>query len=65
MIGRRGVRRDGRVHPMKRGNEVDVNNLIWTPDDFRRTVTQLRALAAPERAEIAPVIDIRTRERLA
>lgn len=38
---------------------------IWTPEDFRRTVIQLRALAAPERDSLAPVIDIRTRERLA
>lgn len=38
---------------------------IWTPEDFRRTVIQLRALAAPERADVAPVIDIRTRQRIA
>lgn len=64
MIGRRGAHRDGRVHPIKRGNEVDPTT-IWTPEDFRRTVIQLRALAAPEGDSLAPVIDIRTRERLA
>ena len=55
---------------------------IWTTDDFRRTVTDLRALAEPECSrhgawckgfggvlpcgkQLATVIDIRTRERLA
>lgn len=40
-------------------------NPIWTTDDFRATVTQLRALAADERDQLAAVIDICTRERLA
>jgi hypothetical protein len=44
---------------------VSNDQPIWTPDDFRATVTQIRALAAPERATAAPVIDIRTRERIA
>jgi len=35
---------------------------IWTPADFRRAVTDLRALAYPERDQLAPVIDIRTRK---
>lgn len=38
---------------------------IWTGEDFRATVTALRALEAPERDQLAPVIDIRTRERIA
>ena len=38
---------------------------IWTPDDFRQTVQAFRAELAPERAEPARVIDIRTREVLA
>jgi hypothetical protein len=44
-----------------------VNNFkpIWTTDDFRATVTALRALAAVDFAAIAPVIDIHTRQRIA
>lgn len=38
---------------------------IWTPEDFRRAITDMRALHAPERAEAAPVIDIKTRARIA
>lgn len=38
---------------------------IWTGSDFRAVVTALRALGAPERAQLAPVVDIRTRERIA
>lgn len=38
---------------------------VWTPADFRAAVTDLRALAYPERDQVAPVIDIHTRERLA
>lgn len=38
---------------------------IWTPDDFRALKMAVFAAAAPERAELAPVIDIRTRERIA
>ena len=44
---------------------MSIYKPIWTPADFRATVTQIRAMAAPERATIAPVIDIRTRERIA
>lgn len=39
--------------------------VIWTPQDLRDAVTALRALAEPQRAETAAVIDIKTRERLA
>lgn len=56
-------RRPAHHHP--EGTAVDKHKIIWSSDDFRRTVTQLRALAAPERAHVAPVIDIRTRERIA
>lgn|GEM_PF-2605499 len=41
---------------------------VWTPDDFsefRRIVTAIRAAHAADRDTIAPVIDIRTRERIA
>jgi len=38
---------------------------IWTPADLRAAVTALRALGEPELAALAPVIDIRTRERIA
>ena len=38
---------------------------IWTGADFRAAVTALRALASPEYDEVAPVIDIRTRRRIA
>lgn len=38
---------------------------IWSTEDFRAAVTELRALAVAERPDIAPVIDIRTRERIA
>ena len=38
---------------------------IWTPDDFRALATACRAAAAPELPTAAPVIDIKTRERLA
>jgi len=44
---------------------VSKHHRIWTPDDFRAVVTALRALGAEEHDEPAPVIDIRTRERLA
>ncbi len=40
-------------------------NPIWTPDDFRALATACRAAAAPELPTAAPVIDIKTRERLA
>lgn len=43
---------------------MDKLKVIWSGDDFRRTVTEMRALAAPELAVLAPVIDIRTRERI-
>jgi hypothetical protein len=35
---------------------------VWTPAEFRAMVTDLRALAAPERDDLAPVIDINTRK---
>ena len=38
---------------------------IWTPDEFRALAAACRAAAAPELPTAAPVIDIRTRERLA
>ncbi len=38
---------------------------IWTPDDFRQLVQAARAELAPQRAELARVIDIRTREVIA
>lgn len=44
---------------------MNIFEPIWTTDDFRRTVTQLRALAEPDLAVLAAVIDICTRERLA
>lgn len=44
------------------GNDFEP---IWTGADFRATVTAIRAAAAPECDEIAPVIDIRTRRRIA
>ena len=44
------------------GNDFEP---IWTGADFRATVTALRAAAAPERDDVAPVIDIRTRKRIA
>jgi len=39
--------------------------VIWTPADLRALVTAARASAAPELAIVAPVIDIKTRERIA
>ena len=44
---------------------MSTKHRIWSPDDFRAVVTALRALGAEERDEPAPVIDIRTRERIA
>lgn len=38
---------------------------IWTTYDFRKSVIAFRAAAAYEYTNAAPVIDIRTRERLA
>jgi len=38
---------------------------IWTTADFRRTVIAIRAAATYEYADAAPVIDIKTRERIA
>ena len=40
----------------------DRLTVAWTPAEFRAVVTDLRALAAPERQDVAPVIDIRTRK---
>lgn len=52
-------------------NREDLS-AIWTPvdfreteDDLRRIVMAIRAVHAPEFANAAPVIDIRTRERIA
>lgn len=44
-----------------------MNNFkpIWTTDDFRKSVIAFRAAAAYEYANAAPVIDIRTRQRIA
>jgi len=46
---------------------VNENHLrpVWTTDDFRRMVTAIRAVHALDRDTTAPVIDIRTRERIA
>jgi hypothetical protein len=51
---------------------IDELRAIWTRDDFRETsddfrrmVTAIRAVHAVDRDTTAPVIDIRTRERLA
>jgi hypothetical protein len=38
---------------------------IWTGADFRATVTAIRAADAPELGVTAPVIDIKTRKRIA
>lgn len=67
MKGRRGRNRDGRPTTRERGLAVSTNRLVpvWTTDDFRRAVMAARALAAPHRDDVAPVIDIRTRQRLA
>lgn len=58
------MRRDGPSPPRERENAVSINRLtvIWTPADLRQAATQLRALGAPERDDVAPVIDIRTRK---
>lgn len=67
MKGRRGRNRDGRPTTRERGMAVSTNRLtvVWTPADLRKTMTDLIALAHPERDDVAPVIDIRTRQRLA
>jgi hypothetical protein len=44
---------------------VNTYQSIWTPDEFRALAAACRAAAAPELPTAAPVIDIRTRERLA
>ena len=38
---------------------------VWTTADFYRVVMELRALDAPDRGVSAPVIDIKTRKRIA
>lgn len=38
---------------------------IWSTNDFRDIVIALRALGTPEYADVAPVIDIHTRARIA
>jgi len=51
---------------------IDELKAIWTQkdsretaDDFRRMATFVTAFYAPEYANVAPVIDIRTRQRIA
>lgn len=39
--------------------------VIWTPADLRAAVTAIRAMGQPYLGVVAPVIDIRTRERIA
>lgn len=58
------MRRDGPTHHTQEGTAVSKDRLteVWTPEDFRAAVTDLRALAAPERDQLAPVVDIRTRK---
>ena len=51
--------------PRERENVMNRFEPIWTSDDFRRTVTLWRALGTPEFANAAPVIDIKTRQRIA
>jgi hypothetical protein len=55
------------VHHNREVTAVNENHLrpVWTPDDFRRMVTAIRAVHAVNRDTTAPVIDIRTRERIA
>jgi hypothetical protein len=38
---------------------------IWSTSDFREMVALLRAWESPEYADVAPVIDIHTRARIA
>ena len=38
---------------------------IWSTSDFRDVVIALRALGEPDLGVLAPVIDIRTRQRIA
>jgi hypothetical protein len=45
-------------------NENDLRP-IWTTADFREAVMLARALSKPDLGVVAPVIDIRTRERIA
>ena len=45
-------------------NKDDLN-LSWSTSDFRETVMLLRAWESPEFADVAPVIDIHTRARIA
>jgi hypothetical protein len=46
---------------------VNIDDLkpIWSTSDFRETVMLLRAWESPEYADVAPVIDIHTRARIA
>ena len=57
----------GGLSTTERGTAVNREDLsaIWTPGDFRDMVMAIRAVPAPELASIAPVIDIKSRERLA
>jgi len=57
--------RDGLPTTTERENAVNKYQSIWTPDDFRALATACRAASAPELPTAAPVIDIKTRERLA
>jgi hypothetical protein len=55
------------VHHNREVTAVNMDELraIWTQDDFRGMVTAIRAVHAVDRDTTAPVIDIRTRERIA
>lgn len=37
---------------------------VWSPQEFRRAVTEARAARVPQRTEPAPVIDLFSRERI-
>lgn len=67
MNGRRWVNTDGLTTTRKRERAVIKKNLtaVWTPEDFRAAVIELRALVAAEHNNLAPVIDITSRERIA
>lgn len=66
MNGRRCVNTDGLPTTRERDRAVSNRDItaVWTPEDFRAAVIELRALAFPDRDQLAPVIDITTRERI-